>query len=162
MKRFLIVLVMILAGNLASAGNYFGVRLDANITVQNIGLSTPAVLALPSVGVHFGYDDPIGLGVRGSFSSLFLILNRVAVDAYFKLPVSLDGSSIYAGVGGGAIFVVLGVTGGVLEAHGLIGYEFPLAWGTSVFFEGQPVVVFPASGPVLGMVVLSGGVNFRF
>ncbi len=123
MKRFLIVLGVVLASSVASSvasaqEAYFGVRFGLPFLIGVQG------------GADFG-ERGDGLGVRGLAEATFLgnvgVFN-LAVDVYNRFRITEEGTNAYVGVGAGLVGGgALGVGGGSgFDAHILAGVEFRL------------------------------------
>lgn len=162
MKRFLIVLGVVLASSVASSvasaqEAYFGVRFGLPFLIGVQG------------GVDFG-ERGDGPGVRALAEATFLGsvgAFNLAVDGYNRFRITEDGTNAYIGVGLGLVGAgALGTGGGSsFDAHLLAGVEFRLNPGFGLFLELTPIwVVFPSGSPVqvVTFPFFSLGGNFRF
>jgi hypothetical protein len=162
MKRFLIVLGVVLACGVASSvasaqEAYFGVRFGFPFLIGVQG------------GADFG-ERGDGFGVRGVAEGTFLgsaVVYNLAVDAYNRFRLTEEGTNAYVGLGAGLVGAgVFGSgSGSGFDAHLLAGIEFRLNPGFGLFLELTPLwVVFPsgASAQVVTFPFFSLGGNFRF
>jgi hypothetical protein len=175
MKRIFSIITFVLAvfsiGSRAAAeGAYFGVRgegfLVFAVDYTNINSGAATTPFLPLFGVQGGYDfgpqgDP-GFGLRASLTSV-VVMNRIGVDALFRVPSDASGNGFYLGAGADALILFIkSASGGTtvwLGAHAVVGYSFPVA-AASGFIEFWPGFL-SAERNSIYYAGLAAGVNFR-
>ena len=142
MKRILIVLIAsiaLLGSSQSQAGSFsFGISFQVNTNLKTV---------LPFGAIQFGYDFGTaseGFSIEAYGFPLFIV-NELGLQAFYRFPISSDGSNLYVG-GGGALFLAIlccvdaSGGGGFFQAHGLIGWESPINPDYTYFLEAAPGV----------------------
>jgi hypothetical protein len=172
MKRILTILTIVIASLTISPrafaeSSYFGVRGDLFLPITSTNGSTNFAvtgIVLPLFGFQGGYDfsdrsEP-GFSLRGTFKTLFFI-SEISVDALYRIPDETT-AGWYFGVGGDLVFVlVISAQSTIFGGHAVVGYNFPLSEGTSVFLEAVPGLFANSTGGLF-YLSLAGGFNFHF
>jgi hypothetical protein len=127
-KKLLLALVLItgLGEARAQVEGVFGIRLGVPIIVAR------PIFDLPMGGLHIGLEYNLSesagsIGARVAWDTLFLLVNRLSADLYYRSPSLevLGSGTLYAGLGVGAGHVW---TEFYREAHLLTGIQFGSGW----------------------------------
>jgi hypothetical protein len=155
MKRVLTVLIASLAllgSSQGSASSFsFGLSLQSGSEVR----------FFPLLHAHLGYDfnsASDGLSLEASLFTV-LIINRIAAQAFYRVPVLEDGSNVYGGVGAAFYYFTGLVDAGSASAwgaFGVIGWESALTKDYTYFLEVAPGAQFTPTGSGFSVRLIVG------
>jgi hypothetical protein len=155
MKRIWVVVVaflVLLGSSQGQAGSFsFGLSLQSGSEVR----------FFPLLHAHFGYDFGSASDGPSLEASLFtvLIINRIAVQAFYRVSVLEDGSNIYGGAGAAFYYFTGLVDAGPASswgAFGVIGWESTLTKEYTYFLEVAPGVQFTPTGSGFSVRLIAG------
>jgi hypothetical protein len=166
MKRIFSIITIVLASFIlspraAAEGAYFGVR--GEVLVPVFAASGIPIVALPIFGIQYGYNfgdsSAPGFAVRASLTGL-VVINRISVDALYRIPVDASEAGLYLGAGADAVLLLVPVSVPIFGAHAVIGYNFAASSLGGAFVELWPGALFSGGSPLF-YISLAGGFNFR-
>ncbi len=155
MKRNLLALVtsiVLIYSSQSLAGSFsFGLSLQSGSEVR----------FFPLLHAHFGYDFGSASDGPSIEASLFtvLIINRIAAQAFYRVPVLEDGSNVYGGAGAAFYYFTGLVDAGPASswgAFGLLGWESALTKDYTYFLEVAPGVQFTPTGSGFSVRLIAG------
>jgi hypothetical protein len=85
-----------------------------------------------------------GPGIRAVIQFDALLVIGTGVDAYYRIPLDVQGTNIYLGAGANFTIGILPFVN-FFELHGLIGIDFPLDEQNRFFIEIDPGVIVSGS-----------------
>jgi hypothetical protein len=155
MNRLLIVLItsfVLICSSQGYADSFsFGLSLQSGSEVR----------FFPLLHAHFGYDFGSASDGPSLEASLFtvLIINRIAAQAFYRMPVLEDGSNVYGGAGAAFYYFTGLVDAGSASswgAFGVIGWESPLTKDYTYFLEVAPGAQFTPTGSGFSIRLIAG------
>ncbi len=155
MKRVLLVIIASLV--LIGSSNGLADSFSFGLSLQ----SGSELRFFPLLHAHFGYDFGSASDGPSLEASLFtvLILNRIAVQAFYRVPVVGDGSNVYGGAGAAFYYFTGLVDAGPASswgAFGVIGWESQLTKDYTYFLEVAPGVQFTPTGSGFSVRLIAG------
>jgi hypothetical protein len=135
--RAAVIVLLLGSSNAAAESFYFGVRFDAPLLFERTKQNTnPKVLALIGAQVGMDFDGlPNQPGIRFLFSRDGSPSVRFSLDGYARTRLAdLPQFDLYFG-GGSALTVIQPTYVFFLDAHVLLGLEYPLSQQIRVFAE---------------------------